>query len=239
MRIEQHLPQIRAGLHLIAGTAKPREACGIVCESGKLCEFPNRAADPTQDFDLGPLHALPPYYGAVAAIWHTHPDDEPPSPMDLANCRATALPWIIAGPNKLWAIHPQHLPLSGRDFVYGVEDCWQCVADWFAQEKSLFLPWFPRPPDGWWEEAGPSPYIEAATAYGFTVRTVDEAGFSSLKAGDVLLMQIAGKRANHAAVYVGGGYILHHLYGCLSVTELLDEGYQRRTTHIGRHLSLA
>lgn len=239
MRIEQHLSAIAADLHRIAVSARPREACGVIEESGRLSELPNRAADPTRDFDLGPLHELTPYLGKPAAIWHTHPDDEAPSAPDLAGCRATALPWVIAGPNKLWAIHPQPLPLTERDFSYGVEDCWQLVSDWFAQERGIFLPWFPRPPDGWWHTEGESPYLEAATAYGFTVKPIAEIGLSNLRAGDVLLMQIAGKRVNHSAVYTGGGQILHHLYGSLSTEEQLNEGLQRRVTHVGRHHLIA
>jgi len=236
MRIESHFPTIRQGLHLIASTARPREACGYLLPSGEIVELPNRAADPTRDFSVGPLHELP--VDAVA-IWHTHPDDEPPSAPDLAGCRATALPWVICGPSKLWAVYPQPPPLLCREFVYGVEDCWQLVSDWFAQEKGVLLPWFPRPPDGWWNTEGESPYLEAAKAYGFTVKPIAEIGLSALRPGDVLLMQIAGKRVNHSGVYTGGGQILHHLYGMLSVEEQLNEGLQRRITHVGRHHLLA
>jgi cell wall-associated NlpC family hydrolase len=238
MRIEAHLPELAPTLQQIAAVANDREACGVIIDEPGIVRLPNVAADPTRDFSIGPLHALPP--GAIA-IWHTHPDDEPPSAPDRAGCSATALPWLIAGPTKLWALHPRQLPLIGREFAYGVEDCWQCVSDWFAQERGVFLPWFPRPADGWWHEAGESPYLAAAAAYGFGVEPVSAAGetFRGLKPGDVLLMQIAGRRVNHSAVYLGGGAILHHLYDCLSVIEQLDERLQRFTRYVARHTSLS
>jgi cell wall-associated NlpC family hydrolase len=42
---------------------------------------------------------------------------------------------------------------------------------------------------------------------------------------------------NHAAVYLGNGMMLHHLYGQLSRRERWDWPWQRRTTAIVRHRS--
>lgn len=233
MRIEHYLPGLQTGLHYIATAAKPREACGVLTDAG-LVDVPNLNSDPTEQFSIGPLHELLDQHGPIQAIWHTHPNDEPPSLFDVVACRSTSLPWIIAGPTRIWVIHPRTVAYQGRDFVYGENDCWQLISDWFAGERSVYLPWFPRPPDGWWAKPGPSPYLEAAGQYGFDVKPIETVGYSALKAGDVLLMQIAGVRINHAALYIGGGTILHHLYGCLSIAELLDERYQRFTRYVGR-----
>jgi proteasome lid subunit RPN8/RPN11 len=239
MRIEAQLSSIAPRLQQLAASAKPAEACGLISVNDDIVSLLNAAADPTRDFDVGPLHVLAAGFPCFRAIWHTHPDDEPPSAPDIAGCSATAVPWIIAGPTKLWVLHPRKLPYICRDFTYGSDDCWQLVSDWFAGEKGIFLPWFPRPPDRWWHESGPSPYLEAATAYGFAVRPIAEHGFADLKTGDVLLMKIAGLRVNHAAVYIGGGAILHHLYGCLSEIVQLDDRLQRLTLFVGRHESLS
>ena len=238
MRIERYLPRLHRDLQEIARVARPREACGIIKAGGEWIELRNIADDPTEHFDIGSLAELEANHGAPAAIWHTHPGDEPPSEADVGGCAATALPWIIAGPTKIWCIHPAKPPYVAREFLYGVEDCWQVVSDWFAGERGLFLPWFARPAEGWWKEAGPSPYLEAAGAYGFSVRPVNRADLANITVGDVLLMRIAGRQVNHAAVYVGGGAILHHLYDQLSTIEQLDERFQDASEFIGRHKSL-
>jgi cell wall-associated NlpC family hydrolase len=233
MRVERYLPAAAARLREIAGRA-PVEACGILTAAGELVEIPSTATDPASSFDIGPLHDLESLHPGFAAIWHTHPEDTPPSSPDLAGCQVSDYPWIIAGPNRIWVLHPQPLPLAGRDFVYGEDDCWSLVSDWYANERRTIFPWFERPADGWWKTHGVSPYVEAAKAYGFDLPSLDERGFADIQVGDVLLMKVLGHRENHVAVYVGGGSIVHHMYGQLSRTELLDARYQRLTTNIAR-----
>lgn len=239
MRIDPYLSQLGEPLKQIAAQAAPREACGVITLTRQLVEVMNRSGDPFATFNAGPLHELEDQAGEFVALWHTHPNDEAPSPADLAGCRATYLPWVIAGPTKLFVIYPDAKPYSGVDFEYGTEDCWTRVTDWFAQEMHVFLPWFDRPADGWWETAGPSPYVDNAEAYGFKVMPFKECGLENLHVGDVILMKVAGKRTNHAAVYVGGGGMLHHLYGEISRVDQFCARWQGRATHVCRHKLLA
>ncbi|WP_405051537.1 NlpC/P60 family protein [Silvimonas sp.] len=58
-----------------------------------------------------------------------------------------------------------------------------------------------------------------------------EAGFvrvnDDLQPGDVILMQVRSPHdANHSAVYLGDGFMLHHLYGRLSSRDVFG-GYWR------------
>jgi cell wall-associated NlpC family hydrolase len=234
MRVEKHLPKISASMCKIAAQYAPREACGYLNRSGDIGELPNRSITPDETFDMGALADVTAVEGEIAAIWHTHPEDQPPSPADIEGCRATWLPWIIASPNHVWVIYPEKLPYVGRDFVYGITDCWQLIADWYAQERARPLPWFTRPPDGWWETSGPSPYLQNAAEYGFTLHEARWELLQSLAPGDIILMRIRGRRTNHAAVYLGGGNILHHLHGFLSTVVQLDAQWQRFVTHIAR-----
>jgi cell wall-associated NlpC family hydrolase len=173
--------------------------------------------------------------GEVVAIWHTHPDASRPGEPDKAGCQASWLPWIVAGPEHIWVLYPKAIGYLSREFVYGEEDCWQLCHDWWSWEGGVLFPWFERPPEGWWESEGVSPYLEQAERFGFRAEAWGQVDRASLARGDVLLMKVAGRRSNHAALYVGGGCIMHHMHGRLSCVELLDDRYQRLTTHLCRY----
>lgn len=238
MRIEAHLPAICDSLRSIAALAAPEEVCGVITIDGQLVEVRNTAAASRESFDLGPLAELEGRFGEFAGIWHTHPENQLPSPSDVAHCGATWVPWVIAGPADIFVLHPKSRGYVGREFVYGLDDCWSLVSDWHAQEGGVFLPWFERPPDGWWNSPGPSPYVAHADEYGFSIVPFAECGLDGLRIGDVILMQVAAKRVNHAALYMGGGHMLHHLYGELSRIAAFDGQFQRTARFVCRHRSL-
>lgn len=239
MRVDPYLASLAGPLRAIAANAAPREACGVITRARQLVEVPNRSETPTETFDMGALHDLEESHPDLIAVWHTHPEDQPPSTNDIVGCQASFLPWIIAGPAKVFVIYPEAQPYGGVEFDYGTEDCWTRVSDWYAQEMRVHLPWFDRPADGWWATDGPSPYVVNAPAYGFRVMPFAECGLENLHVGDVILMRVRARRTNHAAVYLGGGRILHHLYGELSRVEQFEGPWQRMATHVCRHAQLA
>ena len=55
-----------------------------------------------------------------------------------------------------------------------------------------------------------------------------------LEGGDVVLTAYGG-HANHAALYLGGGEILHHAYNQLSRREVYNQWWQERTHSVWRH----
>jgi cell wall-associated NlpC family hydrolase len=238
MRVESYLPELAPKLRTIAGKAAPLEACGYVTRAQQLVEVPNTAKNPSEEFNAGPLHELESREGELLAIWHTHPEDQAPSEQDVVSCMATFLPWVVAGPSKVWVLYPEARQYVGRDFVYGVDDCWMLVSDWYRQEAGIHLPWFERPADLWWKTPGPSPYVESVEAYGFRAIPFTECGLEGLRRGDVILSRVDAERINHAAVYLGGGNILQHLYGELSRVEQLTDRWQRRARLVCRHNSL-
>lgn len=233
-RVEHYLPACAGQLRAAAVSAAPREDCGVLLRDGRIIPLGNRDPDPTDAFALGSFAKLRKLFDVVA-IWHTHPDKSKPSDLDRDTCQATWIPWIVAGPTDIWVIYPHVIGYLTREFVYGEEDCWQLCHDWWAWDSGTLFPWFERPPEGWWETPGVSPYLEHAERYGFVAEAWTQASLKTLQRGNILLMQIAGRRPNHAAVYVGGGGIMHHLHGRLSCVELLDDRYQRFTTHVCRY----
>jgi cell wall-associated NlpC family hydrolase len=218
----------------------PREAIGLVVEINgeeRYLACTNHALKDCDQFVLsGEEFAAAEDVGAITAVVHSHPNGRAvPSPADRKMCEASGIDrWVIGSVSKTrdgvavtdwceFAPCGYRAPLIGRPFVHGVHDCYSIIQDWYAQERFITLPDFERV-DGWWETGETSLYLDNYIAAGFEV-TED----ALLQEGDVLLMTIGRSRTvNHAAVYVGDGKILHHLYGELSRTETFSGKYQSR-----------
>ena len=169
----------------------------------------------------------------VAAIVHSHPGySANPSMADRAQCEASGLPWVIVGlpSGHLVELAPSgwSAPLEGREFHFGVLDCYTLVQDWYHRTWGLVLPDFERA-DGFWER-GEHLYRNGLAEAGFVVSPTREP-----QVGDGLLMRVNSPEVdNHAAVYLGEGMMLHHLWGQPSRVERWDWPWQRRTTAIVR-----
>jgi proteasome lid subunit RPN8/RPN11 len=221
-----------------ASECYPNEACGLIINIGNKAHYMpcnNVSTHKTDEFEISAKeYAAAEDQGDIIGIFHSHPDTtSKPSQRDIAMCEASLLPWhIMSWPEgDLRSIVPtgEAPPLVGRPFVHGVWDCYSCVRDWYKETKHIILPNFERR-DGWWE-GEEELYLDNFTKAGFA--EVND----QLQVGDVFLMQIQSKRVNHAAVYVGDGKILHHLYGRLSRHDVYGGYWQRNTRMIVRHVA--
>lgn len=185
------------------------------------------ATHPEKDFVLpGEDYADAEDAGQIVAVVHSHPNGVArASHVDRLNCEHWKHPFgiIALGGDPLhlgdvaW-IKPEgwQAPLVGREFHYGVLDCYTLVRDYYARELGISLPEFDHGPECWWDKRhenyrpGFSPYLENLKSAGF----VDAVG--ELQKGDLILMQIKSEEPNHAAIYIGDGMILQHLYNRLS-----------------------
>jgi cell wall-associated NlpC family hydrolase len=108
-------------------------------------------------------------------------------------------------------------PLEGRSFRHGVTDCFSLVRDYYRSERGILLPYSPRD-NAWWQDhrdpvsrevvfKAQNLYEDALAQLPFRKLRDSE----PLEPGDGMLFAIrSATGANHGAVYVGDGMMLHH-----------------------------
>lgn len=198
----------------------PAEACGVLVGDAYIpCE--NVAVDPISDFAISAkeMAHIALTYGDITAILHSHPYNkavapkrpaEWPSHMDMHSWIQGTTPWgIVATDGEgitpvLWMDDANPEPLEGREFIWGVNDCYSLIRDWYRIERGITLKNYAR---GWgfWEQ-GVSLYDQHFADAGFV-----EIPDKDIQVGDVVLMRIYGPIESHGGVVTAPDSILHHL----------------------------
>lgn len=207
----------------------PQEICGAIADihdkGRRFFAIDNIAENPEETFEMNPKgwQALA-ADGEIVAVVHSHPNGEPfLSGADREMQIQTGLPWFLAvgGRLKQFRCCPH---LRGRVFEYGKADCGALIRDAFML-MGVDLPDHKR---GDIDDDAEHEYLRKHFERVGFVRVSD-----GLRGGDVILTSYGG-HANHAALYLGDGQILHHAYNQLSRREPFNQWWSERIDSVWR-----
>ncbi|KGQ35855.1 C40 family peptidase [Gallibacterium genomosp. 1] len=203
---------------------QPHEMCGFVVFEGKQQRFlpcRNVADDPENFFEIAAEDYINAnHYDGIVAIVHSHPNGAPVlSTADRQMQLQSGLDWWLVCDDNVHKFR-YIKPLLGREFVHGESDCYSLFRDAYML-SGVDFPDFKRA-DEWWNE-GANLYLDNMEKHGFEQVDV-------VQRGDVILIQVGADVPNHAAIYLGDNWVLHHSPKRLSKRDLYD-GYWLKHTH--------
>ena len=204
----------------------PNESCGLLLNiKGKERYYPCRNLSMTafQCFIIDPEDYIKAdNTGDIIGVVHSHPVTPPvPSQSDKVACEQSGLIWHIVNPKtESWGyLKPTgyKAPILGREWAWGVTDCYTLVRDWYKEKLNINLIDWQRPTT--LEDFNKEPMFEkCAEETGFREIRPDE----KLIDGDLLFMSIFSNNLNHVAIFIDGD-VLHHLADRLSCIEPYSE----------------
>ena len=215
----------------------PEEGCGLLAiVNEELTWFPckNASGTPETDFEI----AVKDYFEValrhkVVGVVHSHPTtSSQPSKMDVANCNALGVNYYIFSlrDGDITTVEPEKtlVPLKGREYIFGLFDCYEAAKDFYKVNLGYTLPTRPLFEDNWWKKG---------LNY-FTEKRINDWGFSKVEEaqpGDLLIFSIHSKVPNHCGVYVGENTFYHHAVNRLSCTEELAGIWKQTLTGVYRY----
>lgn len=122
--------------------------------------------------------------------------------------------------------------LVGLPYIDGLQDCYGLVRRYYEISYSVSLTNYARPVFFW------------RNGLNFIDDCFEDQGFDTLvgrekpRIGDLFCMNVTFPTANHLAIYVGEGQILHHLYGRFSTLDPYDWKWKNRTLRTIRRRDL-
>ena len=218
-------------------TEYPREGCGIIgIVKGKKQWFPcTNVAEDDNDFILSSKD----YFDIVKkcdilAIVHSHPDaSNKPSNSDINNCNALGIPyWIFSYPNmELKVLEPEEksYPLIGREYKFGVSDCFEAMRDYLKAENIEIPPRIPLE-DNWWDQKIDYFSEEIIKNWGGFKIPIEK-----VQKNDVLIFKVKHSVPDHCGVYIGDNNFFHHAENRLSCREPLNEFWIKSLVGVYRY----
>ena len=217
--------------------AYPREGCGVIgVVKGKSRWFPcGNIAEEDDDFVMDSTDYINASLRSdIVAVVHSHPDQDPePSEADIKACNTLNLDYYIFSwpAGEMYHLEPdrEKVPLLGREYEFGVFDCWKLVIDYYEVELGIKLKRDVYE-DNWWKH-GLNYMDDLYEEYGF-----EQVTDGSLIKNDLMFFNIKSNIPNHCGVYLGDDMLLHHSEDRLSCRERLHgSAWGRKKYKILRH----
>jgi proteasome lid subunit RPN8/RPN11 len=215
----------------------PQEACGFVV-NGKIIKCKNDHPLPLSNFAITAKdYAKAERLGTIEAIYHSHPEGlNGFSSRDVQSCRQSNVPWIVFNAKTgdfFYADPSGNAAYEGRQWIYGIHDCYAILKDFYQREFAIALDDFPRGEELEWEK----------DEWRMFERHYEQQGFVPIdkpaNKGDFLLMQVGAPSPNHAGVIAEDGWsFYHHLMNRRSEKTVYGGYWAKITTKILRHKEL-
>lgn len=205
----------------------PEEGCGLLLNKrGKLIWKPckNVAENKLEDFRIDASDYISASLeGDIYAVVHSHPDAScEPSDSDKKISNFLGIPYIIYSlptvEKYIYTPEKVQNPLIGREYNFGVNDCYSLVRDYYLQELDITLPTILF--EEHFYEKGINYFDELYDNFGFVE-------VSSPKKHDIIIFNIQSVIPNHCGIYLGEDIFLHHIYHRLSCREPLGSRWNK------------
>lgn len=212
----------------------PEECCGLIV-NGKLVPCKNASSSPLSQFTISAEdYAKAVELGEVEGLYHSHVEGlRGFSLPDIAACKQSNLPWTVfhlPSGDFFYADPTGNAPYIGRQWIYGIHDCYGILRDFYGREFGVALDDFKRGEELEWENKGWTMFVDNYAKQGFYEIEKPE------QKGDFLLMQIAAPSPNHAGVMSGdSNSFYHHLMGRLSEKSVYGGYWAKVTVKTLRH----
>jgi proteasome lid subunit RPN8/RPN11 len=219
------------------------EACGFILVDGTVMRCRNRSDSPSTNFVIDPTATAIAMKQGVKVIYHSHVNGRAGfSTNDGINCKKWGIPWLLyhVPTNDFKFVNPNgEAPYIGREFCWGVYDCYSLIRDYLRQEFGVILDDFERPDffaeehQRQWASEGWNQFEENYADQGF-IRLSPE---YPPQRGDVVLFSVFGGHANHMGIIhdLERGTFLHQAADDLSSEAIWVGSWQRHCIAILRH----
>jgi len=192
----------------------PREACGVVTvHKGKIDYIECTNVSTEEDaFIIDPVE-----YAKLSdrayLIVHSHTTGNEPSEHDISMLNTIRIPYLIyyIESNTYGIYYPKNYNnLIGRDYIFGEQDCFEAVRDWYRAHSVIVPPrrnWI----DNWWHHG-----------YNYIKEDISQWPFTKVKNpvyGDILTFKVQNPVENHIGVYLDDDRFFHHAVDRMSCVE--------------------
>jgi proteasome lid subunit RPN8/RPN11 len=235
MIIPPSITSIQGDMLQHAFAEAPKEACGLVV-NGKYVPCQNVHEEPEKYFTICPkAYAKACKKGEVEAIFHSHTTNYNKfSPSDARSCKQSNVPWVMyctVTDDWHYADPTGNAPYVGRQWHYGIHDCYSLLKDFHHREFGIELADFQRGEEMEWDSPDWNMFEQNFADQGFV--SCDD----SPKKGDMILMQLQAPKPNHVGVMVepDTNIFYHHLLDRLSEANIYGGYWEKATNKILRH----